>query len=126
MAMANPTYGERRTRRSNGKYTSTARSSRKNHTRFCRSVISFTCLLGLDLSTKLGVHAQGQTSTDPRDLICLFDNFRTIVSGDTLFVDGGEWAPKDTFRSNGTATSIVKWQSTLTAFLLLYYYPVRT
>lgn len=75
-------------------------------------LLTITTALGLAIQIT-AVTAQGGPTADddPRKLICFFDNHRAIVAGDTLFVDGGEWAPKDTFRDNGTATSVVKWQS---------------
>jgi len=56
---------------------------------------------------------QGQGGfTDPRSNICLFDNHKAIVVGETLFVDGGEWASDLGFnKDNGIAPKIEKWQS---------------
>jgi len=73
---------------------------------FRKAAIGLICLLLLP-----AVQGQGGF-TDPRSNICLFDNHKTIVVGETLFVDGGEWASDSRFhKDNGTASEIEKWQS---------------
>ena len=50
---------------------------------------------------------------DPIRQICLFGNHVTTVAGDTLFIDGGDWASNRGFNDNNTApaSSVNPWQS---------------
>lgn len=54
---------------------------------------------------------QGQASTDPRSSICIFNYHRTIVVGETLFIDGGQWVSNGGFDSNNTSPTLDGWQN---------------
>jgi len=74
-----------------------------------KAAVGFFCL---SLSS---APPQGQGGpNDPKSKTCLFNNHRTIVVGDTLFVHGGEWASDLGFikHNNCTALQVTKWQTT--------------